>query len=264
MKSHSVEIHSTAQVSSSAELDTGVTVGPYAIIRAGVEIGKETQIGPFTVIEGPTQIGRRNRFYGQASVGTDPQDLKYAGEKTFLTIGDDNVVREFVTINRGTAGGGGHTRIGNRNLLMTGVHVAHDCLVGNDIILANSATLAGHVEILDHASVGAFCAVHQFCRVGRYAFIGGFSVLTRDILPFVKTVGIRGEARTYGVNTIGLERKGFSGERLDALRTAYRILFNRGLKLQEGIERVRREVEITEDVEELLEFIEASERGFVR
>lgn len=260
----STEIHPTAVVSPDAVIGNGVRIGPHAVIGDHVSIGSGCLIGPGVQIEGPTVIGCNNRFYGHAAVGTDPQDLKYDGAPTRLTIGDDNRIREFVTLNRGTAGGGGITQIGSRNLLMTGVHIAHDCRVGDDVILANAATLAGHVEVGDSATVGAFCGVHQFCRVGVHAFIGGYSVLTRDVLPFVKTVGIRNEAKIYGINSIGLERKGFSDAQLEALNLAYRTLFRKGLKLKAAIAQIRTAGEMTADVEILIEFVETCERGFVR
>ena len=258
------QIHPTAQVSSGAKLGRGVIVGPFAIVGDGVVIGEETSVGPHTVLKGPTFLGKRNRIVGQSAVGTDPQDLKYGGEKTSLHMGDDNVIREFVTINRGTAQGGGKTTIGSRNLFMTGVHVAHDCHLGHDGILANAATLAGHVEIENGATVGAFTGVHQFCRVGRHAFIGGYSVITRDAPPFIKVVGHRNQARTYGINGIGLSRKGFSEERILSLRRAYRWIFRKGLTLPDARESIRREELETADVETLLQFLEASTRGFVR
>ena len=257
-------IHPTAQVSSGARLEHGVTVGPYAVVGDRVEIGEQTSIGPHTVLKGPAFLGKRNRIVGQSAIGTDPQDLKYGGEKTFLHIGDDNVIREFVTINRGTVQGGGKTTIGSRNLFMTGVHVAHDCHLGNDGILANAATLAGHVEIANGATVGAFTGVHQFCRVGLHAFIGGYSVITRDAPPFIKTVGSRNQARTYGINGIGLSRKGFSEERILYLRKAYRWIFRKDLTLTDARDCIRREELETPDVETLLHFLETSPRGFVR
>jgi len=260
----SIQIHPTAVVSPKAVIGEGVTIGPHTVIGDKVSIGSSCSIGPNTLIEGPTVIGRNNKFYGHAAVGTAPQDLKYDGSPTKLEIGDDNQIREFVTLNRGTVGGGGETRIGSRNLLMTGVHIAHDCAVGDDVILANAATLAGHVDVEDSATVGAFCGVHQFCRVGAHAFIGGYSVLTRDVLPFVKTVGIRSEAKIYGINTIGLERKGFSDKRLKALNSAYRTLFRKGLKLKDAVSQIRDSGELTPDVKILVEFIETCERGFVR
>lgn len=260
----SVKIHPTAIVSPQANLGEGVEVGPFCVIGPNVTIGAATTLGPSCLVEGPTVLGARNRIAGHASIGTAPQDLKYHGEPTELQVGDDNQIREFTTLNRGTVGGGGKTRVGSRNLLMTGVHVAHDCIVGNDAILANAATLAGHATVEDGATVGAFTGVHQFCRVGLHAFIGGYSVITRDVLPYMKTVGIRGDAKCYGPNSIGLERRGFSAERLEALNKAYRTLFRRHLRLVEAVARVREEGPLTEDVLELLAFIEASERGFIR
>lgn len=260
----SVSIHPTALVAPEAVLGDGVSIGPYSVIGPGVWIGGETTIGPHCVIEGDTRIGRNNRISGQSSIGSAPQDLKYHGESTSLEIGDDNTIREFVTINRGTVGGRGKTSIGSHNLLMTGVHVAHDCLVGDQVIMANAATLAGHVDIGDYSTVGAFTGVHQFCRVGVHAFVGGYSVITRDALPFVKTVGDRNDAKTYDINAIGLERRGFSRERIDALKKAYRILVRKGLKVKEAVEQIRVEGLETDDVGILIGFVESSERGFIR
>jgi UDP-N-acetylglucosamine acyltransferase len=261
---NSSKIHETAMISPTAKIGKEVSVGPNVIIGDRVLIGAGTSIGPFTVIEGPCRIGKNNHFYGHCSIGTDPQDLKYSGEETFLEVGDGNRFREFVTVNRGTSGGGGRTTIGSRNLFMTGVHIAHDCTVGDDIVFANAATLAGHIEIGNHSTIGAFTGVHQFCRVGLHAFVGGYSVITRDALPFVKTVGVRSSAKIYGVNSIGLERKGFDETRLKALDEAYRIIFRKGLRLKTALEQVMEESELTEDVEELIRFIKSSERGFVR
>jgi len=260
----SVSIHATALVAPGAVLGEGVCVGPYTIIGPSVRIGEQTNIGPHCVIEGDTRIGRDNRISGQSSIGSAPQDLKYRGEPTWLEIGDDNTIREFVTINRGTVGGRGKTRIGSHNLLMTGVHVAHDCLVGDHVIMANAATLAGHVDIADFSTVGAFTGVHQFCRIGLHAFIGGYSVITRDALPFVKTVGDRNDAKTYDINSIGLERRGFTRERIDALKKAYRILVRKGIKVKQAVELVRVQGLETDDVAVLISFIETSERGFIR
>lgn len=259
-----VSIHATAVVASEAVLGDGVSVGPYTIIGPSVRIGENTSVGPHCVIEGDTRIGRDNRISGQSSIGSAPQDLKYHGEPTWLEIGDDNTIREFVTINRGTVGGRGRTKIGSHNLLMTGVHVAHDCDVGDQVIMANAATLAGHVDIADFSSIGAFTGVHQFCRVGLHAFIGGYSVITRDALPFAKTVGYRNEAKTYDINSIGLERRGFSRERIDALKKAYRILLRKGLKVREAVDEIRGDGLETEDVAVLIRFVETSERGFIR
>src|SRR5947207_2502062 len=225
------EIDSTAVVSAHAVLASDVVVGAYAVIGPNVTIGSGCVIGPFTRIEGPTTIGERNQFYGHASIGGPPQDLKFKGERTELAIGNDNVFREFVTINRGTVGGGGLTTIGSNNFFMAYAHVAHDCHVGNNTIFANCATLAGHVEVGDFAQIGAFSAVHQFCRVGEHAFIGGGTMCTQDVLPYAKTVASRDNG-TYGINNIGLERKGFSKETIEALQRAYKILIRSKLKVE--------------------------------
>jgi len=259
------EIHPTAIISPGAVIGKGVTIASYAVIGDEVVIGDNTSIGPYTRIEGPTTIGKGNRFIGQCAIGTPPQDLKFKGERTILEIGDNNVIREFVTMNRGTGDGLEKTVVGSNNLIMTGAHIAHDCIVGNNVIMANSATLAGHVLIEDYSNVGAFTPVHQFCRVGPHAFIGACSVITRDVLPFVKTVGARGDANIYGINTIGLERKGFSKERISALKSAYRTLFHsKGLSMKERIDKVRLADPLLPDVELLLDFIETSERGITR
>jgi UDP-N-acetylglucosamine acyltransferase len=256
-------IHPTAVVSSEAVVAEDAEVREYAIVGAHVTIGSGTVIGPMTRIEGPVTIGERNFFHGQTSVGTPPQDLKYKGERTELTIGNDNVIREFCTLNRGTAGGGGHTTIGSNNFFMAYSHVAHDCHVGSNTIFANNATLAGHVEIGDFATIGAFTAVHQFCRVGEHAFIGGGSICTQDVLPFIKTVGNR-PAKTYGVNTIGLERKGFPKETIEALQRAYRILIRSHLRLEDALKRIEQELAYAAEVQYLAEFVRGSKRGFIR
>lgn len=256
-------IAATAVISSEASLAPDVEVGPYAVIGPHVTIGAGTVIGPHMRIEGPTTIGERNRFFGQASVGTEPQDLKFRGERTELRIGNDNVFREFVTINRGTTGGGGVTTLGSHNFFMAYSHVAHDCHVGSNTIFANNATLAGHVEVGDFATVGAFSAVHQFCRVGDHAFIGGGSICTQDVLPFVKTVGNR-PAKTYGVNNIGLERKGFQKESVEALQRAYRILTRSKLLLQEALDRIEAELGLHPEVRYFVAFIRESKRGVIR
>jgi UDP-N-acetylglucosamine acyltransferase len=257
------EIDSTAVVSGHAVLAPDVTVGAYALIGANVTIGAGSVIGPFTRVEGPTTIGERNHFYGHASIGGPPQDLKYRGEHTELAIGNDNVFREFVTINRGTTGGGGKTTIGAHNFFMAYSHVAHDCHVGDHTIFANNATLAGHVEIGDYTTVGAFSAVHQFCRVGEHAFIGGGSMITQDVLPYAKTVASR-DNRTYGINTIGLERKGFSKETLDALQRAYRLLVRSKLKLEDALMQIEAELGLYPEARYLVDFVRESKRGFIR
>ena len=257
-------IHSTAIIAPSARLGEGVEIGPYVVIGEEVSIGDGTRIGPHVVIQGPTHIGRGNLFIGQASIGTIPQDLKYHGEHSGLRIGDGNRIREFVTINRGTEGGLNETVIGNDNLLMSAVHIAHDCVIGDGTVFAQSAALAGHVTVGDHAILGGFAGVHQFCRVGTYAFVGGYSVITRDALPFIKTVGSRTKARIYGVNHIGLERKGLSADDIRGLRQAYRILFGKGQLLDEAISQLEAEPQGSPCVQELIDFVKSSERGFVR
>ncbi len=256
--------HPTAIVSLSASIGARVEIGPYTIIGEDVSIGDGTRIGPHVVIDGPTEIGCDNLILGQSAIGTVPQDLKYKGERSKLRIGDRNRIREFVTINRGTLGGINETVLGNDNLLMAGVHIAHDCVLGNGTVFSNCASLAGHVEVGDHAILAGFAGVQQFCRVGRYAFLGAHSVLTRDALPFVKTVGSRNQARIYGINQLGLERKDFSKEEIDQLKRAYRVLFRKGLLVEEAVEQLAQEMGDSESVRTLIHFIRTSERGFVR
>ena len=256
-------IDSTAIISDAASLAHDVSVGPYVVIGPNVTIGSGCVIGPFTRIEGPTTIGERNNFYGHASIGGPPQDLKYGGERTAISIGNDNVFREFVTVNRGTAGGGGLSTIASSNFFMAYSHVAHDCHVGSQIVFANNATLAGHVEVGDFSTIGAFSAVHQFCRVGEHAFIGGGTMATQDVLPFVKTVGSR-PAASYGINTIGLERRGFSKDTIEALQRAYRLLVRSKLKLEEALLRIESELSNYPEVRYLAEFVRGSQRGFIR
>ncbi len=256
-------IHPTALVSPDAAVAADAEVREYAVVGAHVTIGSGSIIGPFTRIDGPVQIGERNHFLGHISCGTPPQDLKYKGERTELTIGNDNVFREFCTLNRGTSGGGGRTTIGSNNYFMAYSHVAHDCHVGSNTIFANNATLAGHVEVGDFSTIGAFTAVHQFCRVGEHAFIGGGSICTQDVLPFAKTVGNR-PAKTYGINTIGLERKGFPKETIEALQRAYRILVRSHLRLEEALQRIETELAYVAEAQYLVEFVRGSKRGFIR
>ncbi len=257
------EIHPTAVVSNEASIASDVQIGPYVVIGNGVIIGNGCRIGSHTRIEGPTTIGDKNEFYGFASIGSPPQDLKYHGEKTALYIGNENVFREFVTVNRGTAGGGGITTIANNNMFMAYAHVAHDCHVGSHTVFANNATLAGHVEIGDYAQIGAFSAVHQFCRVGEHAFIGGGTMCTQDVLPYAKTVAER-HAATFGINSIGLERKGFSKETIEALQRAYRILIRSKLKLDDALEKIEKDLSNFPEARYLVEFIRGSHRGIIR
>ncbi len=258
-----IDVHPTAVIHPGARLQPGVIVKPYAVIGDEVEIAEGTEVGAHAIIEGPIRIGRRNRIFPYASVGLIPQDLKFKGERSEVVIGDDNRIREFVTIHRGTEGGGAVTRIGSHNLLMAYVHVAHDCLLGDHCILGNAATLAGHVVIEDWASVGAFCGVHQFCRIGRHAFIGGYTVITKDVLPFSLTVQER-EARVFGVNLIGLRRRGFSAERIDRLQQAFRFLTQSKLNTAQALDQIRSTLNQDEDVAALVRFIETADRGIIK
>jgi UDP-N-acetylglucosamine acyltransferase len=258
----SVRVHPTAVVDAAARLDDGVTVGPYAVIGAGATIGADTEIGPHVVIDGIVAIGARCRFTGQASIGTPPQDLKYQGSPTRLEIGDDNIVREFVTMNRATEHGGGVTRVGSHGMFMAYAHVAHDCEVGDHVVMANAATLAGHVTIEDHAIVGGLVAIHQFVRIGESAILGGGAMVTQDIAPFCMAAGDR--AVLHGLNLIGLKRRGFTPATIAALRSAYRTIFRSGLRLADALEQVRADAADEPAVAHLVRFIEASERGICR
>ena len=239
-----------------------VTIGPYCVIGENVELGDNCELMSHVVIDGHTQAGPRNRFFPYVSIGQPPQDLKYAGEPTRVEIGSDNVFREFVTVHRGTAGGGGLTQIGSHNLLMAYVHIAHDCRLGDHIIMANAATLAGHVEIQDHASVGAFCGIHQFCRVGTHSFLGGYSVVTRDLLPYAKTSAPR-PLSVLGANHIGLERRGFNKEEIEELQASFRLLCRAKLNTTQALEAIEARNFKSERVRVLVDFIKNSQRGVV-
>jgi UDP-N-acetylglucosamine acyltransferase len=253
-----VSIHPTAIVHPDAKVGRGTSIGPYATISANVSIGRDCRIGASAVIDGWTEIGDANEIFPMASVGLIPQDLKFGGERTRLVIGNRNVIREFATIHRGTAGGGGLTRIGDHNLFMAYAHVAHDCQVGNETIFGNGATLAGHVVVEDYANVGAFSGVHQFCRVGSHAFIGGYSVVTKDALPFAKTVGNR--ARIYGLNTIGLVRRKFSPDAIAKLRRAYRYLLHSNTS--RALAQIEQDPTLhCPEVQYVVNFIRTSKRG---
>ncbi|MEM6701772.1 MAG: acyl-ACP--UDP-N-acetylglucosamine O-acyltransferase [Acidobacteriota bacterium] len=255
------QIHPHAVVDPSAQLGEDVVVGPFAIIGADVQLGDRCQVEPHAVVAGPSHFGSENRFFSHCSVGSDPQDKKFSGEPTYLEVGDRNHFREFCTVNRGTVGGGGRTTMGSDNLMMAYSHVAHDCHVGNEVVFANSGTLAGHVDVGDFAAIGAFCAVHQFCKVGRYAYLGGFTVATKDVLPFSLTVGQR--AACVGLNKIGLQRRGFTGDEIKALDRAYKTLLHSKLNTTQALEALR-EGERTSAIDELIEFVETSERGVVK
>jgi len=255
-------IHPLAVVDPGAELGDGVTVGPFAVIAAGVVLGDGTEVGAGAQVQGPARIGRENRIFPQASIGFEPQDLKFRGEEVWLEIGDRNQFREHCTVHRGTAKGGGITRIGSDNLFMAYTHVAHDCQVGSRTIFANNATLAGHVDVHDDASISAFTSVHQFCRVGRHAYVGGYSVVTMDALPFAKTVGL--SPACYGVNRIGLTRKGVPAETVRRLGQAIRLLVRSGLNTAQALERIRAELAGDPEVDYLVAFVESAKRGVHR
>jgi len=236
-------------------------VGPYTIIGADVEIGARTELKGHVFLEGPLEIGEDNVFYPYSTVGVAPQDLKYRGERSSTKIGNGNRIREFVTIHRGTEAGGMLTSIGDDNLLMAYVHVAHDCAVGSHTVIGHAATLGGHVTVFDWAVVSAGSAVHQFCRIGRHAIVGGFSVITQDVLPYSTTLSTR-EVKVFGENKIGLERRGFSPESTGALHKAMRLLTRGELNTSQAIERIRAELGASAEVDHLLEFISQAERGF--
>ena len=258
-----MSVHPSSLVEQGARLGAGVSVGPFSVIGSEVEIGEGTEVGAHVVLEGPLHIGRNNHIFPFAAIGQVPQDLKYRGERSEIVIGDDNRIREFVTIHRGTEGGGALTRIGNGNLIMAYSHIAHDCLLGDEIIMGNGATLAGHVKIDDHAIVGAFCGVHQFCRIGTHAFIGGYTVITQDVIPFAQTIHERG-AKTYGPNLLGLERKGISGERIGRIGDALKMLTRSKQNTSQAIEEIREKYSGDEDVDKLVAFVESSERGVIK
>jgi UDP-N-acetylglucosamine acyltransferase len=263
MKRDEVFIHPSASVHSQAKLDVGVSVGPFSSISEDVFIGKNTKIEANVFITGKTEIGADCHFFSFSSIGTEPQDVTYLGEKTCVKIGDRNIFREFMMINRGTVKGGEKTLIGNDNYFMAYSHIAHDCSVGNETIFLHGATLAGHVTVDDYATVGAFSGIHQFCKVGKYAFIGGYSVITQDILPFCRVVGSR-PALVYGVNIIGLRRKEFSNKRIKALKDMFKIIFYSDFNTTQAIEEIEKKFQPSEDKDEILEFIQSSQRGFIK
>ena len=256
-----MSVHPSAVVAAGAVVPASCTVGPFCTIGAEVELGEDCRLISHVVLDGRTRIGARNVFHPFCAVGVAPQDLKYGGEPTALEVGDGNTIRECVTISRGTVGGGGVTRLGSDCLLMTGVHIGHDSQVGSHCILANCATLAGHVVIEDFATVGAFCPVHQHCIVGKYAFIGGGTIVTQDVLPFSLTSSRR-ENKAFGINKVGLQRRGFSSERLQVLQKAFRFLLAAKLNTTQALEKIK-ELE-GEDAALLAAFLERSERGVIK
>ncbi len=258
-----MNVHPTAIIDPGASIYSSCKIGPYCVIGPDVEIGENCVLHSHVAVQGPTKIGSGNSFFPFSSIGLAPQDISYAGEPTRLEIGDHNVIREFVTINRGTVKGGGLTRVGNRTLIMAYVHVAHDCVIGDDVILANAATLGGHVIVEEWATVGALCPVHHFVRIGAHSFIGGGTTITRDVLPFSKTVAAR-DTHAYGLNATGLERRGFTKDRIRKLHHAYKVLLASKLNTSQALEKLRSEADRGEDVEMLIRFIEASERGVIK
>ena len=256
-----MSIHPSAVIAEGAVVPDSCEVGPYSTIGPDVVLGEECRLISHVVLDGHTRIGAKNVFYPFCSVGVAPQDLKYGGEPTQCEIGDENTIRESVTISRGTVKGGGITRVGSKNLLMAYAHIGHDCIVGSGCILANSATLAGHVTIEDFATVGAFSPVHQFCTVGKYAFIGGGTIVTQDVLPFSLTSSRR-ENKAFGINKIGLSRRGFSAERLQTLQKAFRYLVAGKMNTSQALEKIR--AMEGEDAKLLAEFIEKSQRGVIK
>ncbi|HEX5108942.1 MAG TPA: acyl-ACP--UDP-N-acetylglucosamine O-acyltransferase [Vicinamibacterales bacterium] len=263
IESGAAYVDPTARVHPAARIGAGTTIGPSAVIGADVRIGERCRIGASVVIDGWTEIGDETQVFPMASIGLAPQDLKYKGERTRLSIGRQNIFREFVTINRGTLGGGGHTMIGNHNLFMAYVHVAHDCHVGNHTIFGPHATIGGHVGVEDFANISAGSAVHQFCRIGRHGFVGGYSVVTKDALPFGRTIGSR-PARIFGVNTIGLSRRGFTPDTIEQLKRAYRYLLLSKLNTSRALNQIEHDPTLTsQEVRYLVDFIRTSQRGVI-
>ena len=256
-------VHPTAVVDPSARLGAGVAVGAFSVIGAGVAVGDGTTIGAHCTIEGPTRIGRGNRIHGHAAIGGDPQDKKFAGERTELVIGDGNVIREFVTINRGTGSGGGATRIGDGNWLLAYVHVAHDCVIGSHCVFSNNATLAGHVEVGDHVILSGFVGVHQFCRIGAHAFVGMGAFVNGDVPPYV-LVAQEGYSRPRGINAEGLKRRGFDAGRIAAIKRAYRTLYVSGVRLEDARQQLSELAQDSGDVRAFLDFIGSGERALLR
>lgn len=257
------KIHAQAIVSPEAKIGAGAEVGAFAVVGAGVEFGEGCVLHPHAVVNGPSKFGAKNVFHSFCVIGGDPQDYTFGGEHVGLEAGDGNTYREYVTISRGTAKGGGITRIGNNNFFLAYSHVGHDCQIGSNTLFVNGATLAGHVTVEDFVTIGAFSPVHQFCRLGRYAYIGASTVITQDVLPFSLIVTER-ETRCFGPNTIGLERKGFSSDRIRTLEKAFRLLVRSRKNTTQALEEMRKELGNSDDVKEMIEFVEKAERGIVK
>ena len=255
-------IHSTAIIHPKAKIGKDVTIGPFAVIGENAKIGDGTEIGSHIVIEGWTSIGKNCRIFPFSSIGTPPQDITYSGEKTMVTIGDQNIIREYTTIHRGTKKGGGETVVGSHNYIMAYVHIAHDCHIGSHIIMANAATLGGHITVEDHAVIGGLTGIHQFVRVGMYAMVGACSAVSLDVPPYVSAVGNR--ATLYGLNIIGLKRHGFNKKQVSHIKKAYTILFRSKLSLKEAIVKIEEDMGDSEEVKRMVEFIKGSKRGICR
>jgi UDP-N-acetylglucosamine acyltransferase len=263
MRESEVFVHPTSVISSKAQLAEGVWVGPHCVIGEKVIIHKDTRLEGNIQILGSTEIGESCRFSPFCVIGGEPQDVGYRGEETKVRIGDRNNFREFVTVNRGTVKGGGQTVIGNDGYFMAYSHIAHDCRVGNGVVFINAATLAGHVSFDDFATLSAFSAVHQFCRVGKYAYVGGFTVVTQDVVPFAKVAGMR-PVLLYGLNAIGLRRQGFTRERIQVVKDMFRLLFYSDLNTSQAVDRIQAEIPAGEDRDEVVRFIQSSERGIIK
>jgi UDP-N-acetylglucosamine acyltransferase len=259
---HSANIHPSAVVSPKARLGQDCFIGPYCVIGDDVQLGNGVRLESHCVLDGRTRVGDETHIFPFTSIGLASQDLKYKGEASETRIGQRNTIREFVTIHRGTAGGGMVTQIGNDCLIMAQAHVAHDCIIGDGVIMANAATLAGHVLIEDRANIGAYSGVHQFCRVGKEAYVGGYSVVVKDALPFALTVG--NHARCYGLNVTGMKRRGYSGQVIKSLHHAFRLLLSAKLNTTQALERIREEISESQEVSDLVRFIESSSRGVTK
>jgi UDP-N-acetylglucosamine acyltransferase len=255
------QIHATAIVDPGAQIGAGTTVGPYCIIGADVVLGENCWLQHHVTLAGPMQAGAGNKFYAYCSIGQQTQDLKYKGEPTYLEIGDENVFREFVTVNRSTMSEG-KTRIGSRGNFLAYSHIGHDCTVGDEVVFSNNGTLAGHVQVGDNAVMGGLTAVHQFCRVGRFAITGGCSKIVQDVPPFMIADGNPAEVR--GINTVGLERKGFAAEKIKTIKEAFRLIYRSKFNTRQAIEALRKELPASEEINQIVEFIEQSERGIIR
>ncbi len=258
-----MNIHPTAIVDPSAKIPASCTIGAYCVIGAGVEMGENCEVSSHAIVNGPTKLGRENQIYSFAAIGGDPQDITYRGEPTRLEIGDRNIIREYVTINRGTLKGGGVTRVGSDTLIMAYTHIGHDSVIGDHSMLINGATLAGHVTVEEWAVVGALCPVHQFVRIGAHSYIGGGTTITQDVLPYSMTSAER-DTHAFMLNKVGLQRRGFSPERIKKLHHAFKVLLASKLNTSQALEKLRSEAQIGEDVDLLVRFIETSQRGVIK